>query len=105
MSEVVVVADNEGVEGVFGIETMVPVNRRRIPRFFDGLCFERFRLCEVRDEWLIGRDLKLYLKWLPRSVHQHVLNQAEIIVFEPDLTEVVRHLQSQKITFQNAGSN
>ena len=36
-------------------------------------------------------------------MHQHVLNQAEVVVLEPDLAKIVRHFQSDLVTRQRIG--
>ena len=99
----VVVADNEGVECVSRIESVVAASGDRLLGYLNRFRFRRFAFADGCRAGLCGNDLELHLQGLAASVHQHVLNQAEIVVFKPDFAKIIRHFQSHLVTLQRTG--
>ncbi len=51
-----------------------------------------------------GGDLEFYLQLAPGGDGQGILQQAEIIVLKPDLTEFVGHLQGDAVGVHRVGA-
>ena len=102
MREVVVLADDEGVERIPRIKRQV-LSRcgrstlffRRIKRPFALMTLASAARVKNWTHRRVGRP-KLDLKTLPGGGADRVLDQAQIIVLEPQFAEVIRHFQADR---------
>ena len=105
VGETVVVADDKCVEGVFWIEPVVAATGDGFLPFLDCVRFVRPAFTDGDHAGLSGGDFEFDLDWLAGRMHQHVLNQAQVVVFKPDLAKIVGHFQGQMVAFQRCGPN
>jgi len=105
VSETVVVADDESVECVLRVESVVAATGGRIVGRLDRLRFGCSGVCGERRSARRGNHSKPDSQGLAGSVREDILDQTQIIVLEPDLAEIVGYLQSDLVALQHARSH
>ena len=106
VGKIVVIADDKGFERVLGIKTDFPVVEGPFVAglggsggFAQGGSGGRQGLGVAT-----GGDLEFYLQLAPGRDGQGILQQAQIIVLEPDLAEFVGHLQGDVVGIDRVGA-
>ena len=101
--EIIIVANDERVELVLRIE--IQILTRRDP-FGDRLRGFAPAGQSHRGDGMsaAGRDLKPNLQFLSRGDGQHVLDQAQVVVFEPDLAEIVGDFEHEAVVVFSTGT-
>ena len=98
VGEVVVVADDERVERVLGIETQLVVDRGCVPaRLGRFLLGRELAAASPAQALLAGADFELDLQLAPGGQREHVLQQPHVIVLEPDFAKIVGHFQRDAV--------
>ena len=104
MGVVVVLTHDEGFEGVFGIQGNFRADTIMAFDRLGGQLGFGFGIRGGRAEGAAaGVDAEFHLENLPGSLRQHVADQSQVVVLEPDLAKIVGHFQDQRFPFQGHG--
>ena len=101
--EIVVVADDERLERVLRVEPGVVIGRVALTR---GLGCFAVSLGRLRGRERLRRRShpERNLQLAAGREREHVLQQSQVVVFQPDFTEIVRHFEREAAVVQAVGA-
>jgi hypothetical protein len=100
VGKIIVVADDERVEGVLGIEIQFRMIRISISRSFNNLGFGGRGDCRLGERAVACAYFKFYLELAAGGERSDVLKQAHIIILEPHFTKIIGDFEDEDIPIE-----
>ncbi len=104
ISEVVVVADDERIKSVFRVNAQLVGDRIAVGRGRGSFGFCGRRRADRRWGSAMAPDFEFDLELVAAGQRNLVLQQFQIIIFEPDLAKIVGDFERQAVLLQRAGA-